>query len=198
MTRTRNLVLAALAFTFAPLGRDCRAAEPSPETATAPAPQVADCPLHAAHLAAGAGTSHGADPDAALRARGDEHMGFPQAATTHHFRLAADGGAIEVTANDPADEVTIARVREHLRHIAAAFAAGDFSIPQAVHAAMPPGAREMAAAGRAIEYGFGELPAGGRVRLVARGEAALAAVHEFLRFQIADHATGDPAAVPHH
>lgn len=35
--------------------------------------------------------------------RGDQMMGFSHDKTTHHFRIYADGGAIEVTANDPND-----------------------------------------------------------------------------------------------
>jgi len=37
----------------------------------------------------------------AVNQHGDQVMGFSHEKTTHHFRLYADGGAIEVTANDP-------------------------------------------------------------------------------------------------
>ncbi|SPE25161.1 conserved exported hypothetical protein [Candidatus Sulfopaludibacter sp. SbA3] len=40
---------------------------------------------------------------AEMNNRGDRVMGFSHEKTTHHFRLYADGGAIEVTANDPRD-----------------------------------------------------------------------------------------------
>ena len=168
------------------------AAEPAAQGTGEPAPT--ECPLHAEHMGAQPPAAHG--HDAELRARGDRHMGFRQDATTHRFVLLADGGAIEVTANDPADRATIDQIRAHLRQVAAAFAAGDYSIPEAVHARVPPGAREMAAAGQAIGFGFSELPAGGRLGLAATSEEALAAVHEFLRFQIADHGTGDPPSPP--
>jgi hypothetical protein len=36
---------------------------------------------------------------------------------------------------------------------------------------------------------------GAQVRVVTRIPEALAAVHEFLRFQIKDHRTGDPLAI---
>jgi hypothetical protein len=42
-----------------------------------------------------------------------------------------------------------------------------------------------------ISYSFEELPAGGRVRIKTTNRDALNAIHEFLRFQIADHHTGD-------
>lgn len=51
-----------------------------------------------------------------------------------------------------------------------------------------------------ISYSFEELPAGGRVRINTRNPDALKAIHEFLRFQIADHHTedmSDIAVAPH-
>jgi hypothetical protein len=110
----------------------------------------------------------------------------------HHFRIAADGGAIEVTSRDAADAETIAAVRSHLRTIAGAFAVGDFSIPSAVHAEEPSGVAAMRAAAADVAFVYQELPTGGRVRIVATSPAAVAAVHDFLRFQIVEHRTGDP------
>ncbi|HXT22324.1 MAG TPA: hypothetical protein VN923_16335 [Thermoanaerobaculia bacterium] len=154
----------------------------------------ADCPLHAAHTGSGGGDAEAAAAHRhAVDARGDVAMGFSQQATEHHFRIAEDGGAIEVTARDAADAATIAQVREHLQQISVAFAGGDFAIPTAVHAQLPPGAAAMGSAGDAVRYRYEELPAGGRVVITAATAETLAAVHEFLRFQIAEHGTGDPA-----
>jgi hypothetical protein len=41
--------------------------------------------------------------------RGDKAMGFTHEKATHHFSLYADGGAIEVNANDPNDTETRGR-----------------------------------------------------------------------------------------
>jgi len=50
---------------------------------------------------------HGGSPHdahhAAVDARGARVMGFDQTRTSHHFRLYQDGGAIDVSANDPDD-----------------------------------------------------------------------------------------------
>jgi hypothetical protein len=40
---------------------------------------------------------------ALMKQQGQVAMGFDQDKATHHFMLTADGGAIEVTAMDPAD-----------------------------------------------------------------------------------------------
>src|SRR5690242_2351567 len=66
------------------------------------------------------------DAHAKMNERGASGMGFSQTATTHHFLLMPDGGVIQVTANDSADEATREHIRMHLTHIAKAFSNGDF------------------------------------------------------------------------
>lgn len=148
-------------------------------------------------LAAAAFAQHDHSPATqhdAMNARGDKAMGFDQDKTTHHFRVLADGGAIEVTANDPKDRDSISQVRMHLGHIAQMFAAGDFSIPHEVHAATPPGAAAMKALRSDLKYTYEEIDRGGRVRIRSANPKAVAAVHDFLRYQIKEHRTGDPLA----
>jgi len=142
----------------------------------------AECPMH---------DRHAAD----VKKHGEEGMGFSQDKTQHHFRLLGDGGAIEVSVADPADTETRERVQHHLDAIAKAFAAGDFQLPMFIHSRTPPGVPVMRRLKGRITYSYEETPAGGRVRVVTKDKQALAAVHAFLRFQIADHRTGDSAAV---
>jgi hypothetical protein len=120
-------------------------------------------------------------------------MGFPHDATTHHFRLLPDGGAIEVTVNDAKDVADLAAIRMHLKHIVMMFSNGDFSIPMFVHGEVLPGTTEMRDRRADITYSFEELPTGGRVRIETANHDALNAIHDFLNFQITDHQTGDPS-----
>lgn len=124
--------------------------------------------------------------------RGDKGMGFSHTKTTHHFRILSNGGAIEVTANDAADQTSRDQIRRHLEQIAKLFAEGNFEIPMFVHDKMPDGAAGMQQMKAKIAYRYEEREMGGRVRIVTSDAAALAAVHDFLRFQIKDHRTGDP------
>src|SRR5438105_2415449 len=124
--------------------------------------------------------------------RGEAVMGFDQRTTTHHFRIAADGGEIDVAANDAADTATIEQIRGHLKHIASMFAGGDFTAPMLVHAQEPPGVKTMKKMGNRISYAFEATERGGVVRISSSSSKARDAIHEFLRFQIKDHATGDP------
>jgi len=123
-------------------------------------------------------------------------MGFDQEATTHHFYLYEDGGAIDVSVKDPADAGNLAAVRRHLQMLPTHFRAGDFSTPEAVHEGTTvAGSADMARLKDKIEYRYAETDRGGRVDIVSRDADALAAVHAFLRFQIADHKTGDPTGI---
>ncbi|MBI1762964.1 MAG: hypothetical protein HYR56_16175 [Acidobacteria bacterium] len=152
------------------------------------------CPLHAQHQAEMTKqASH--DHLAEVNQRGAQAMGFSQTKTTHHFRLYADGGAIEVTARRAKDVASRRQIRQHLQQIAQLFASGDFSKPQHTHAQVPPGVAEMTQLRTDIVYQFEPLPRGGRVRIKTANPDALKAVHEFLRFQITDHQTGDAVAV---
>lgn len=134
------------------------------------------CPMHAQHQSD----------------RGQKGMGFSQEKTTHHFAIARDGGRIQVTANATDDQVTVDQVRNHLRHIAVAFREGDFSIPMFVHEQTPPGVPTMKRLHSAISYEYEGRPAGGAVVIRSKNPEAVAAVQEFLRFQIREHETGDP------
>ena len=144
----------------------------------------------------GAQTNGGHDAHLAeVNARGEAAMGFSQTETAHHFILTRDGGFIQVEVKDPADTANRERIRQHLAHIAQMFTAGDFDTPMLVHARTPPGASAMSRLKAEIVYAFEETELGGRVRINAKSAEALAAVHEFLRFQIEDHQTGDPQTV---
>jgi len=127
--------------------------------------------------------------------RGDHAMGFSHEKTTHHFLLTATGGVIEVTANDANDEMSLRQIRSHLSHIAKMFKEGDFNTPMLVHGEMPPGVDTMRASKAAIDYKFEKVELGGRVNISASSTTDIAAIHEFLRYQITDHQTGDSLEV---
>ena len=154
------------------------------------AQDMQSCLMHEGHMEAA--SQHQAD----VEKHGDQAMGFPHDKTTHHFRLYADGGAIEVTANDSKDSQNTQAIRSHLTHIVSMFSEGNFSIPMFVHGQVPPGVPMMKEERAEISYSFEELPIGGRVRIKTTNPDALKAIHDFLQFQIEDHHTGDAKAVP--
>jgi len=124
--------------------------------------------------------------------RAQQGMGFDQQRTTHRFVIEKDGGTIQVTARDSSDRTSTDQVRGHLRHIASAFANGDFSLPIFIHDTDPPGIGVMKERRSAMTFTFEEIADGGRVVIRTKDAAARDALHDFLRFQIREHHTGDP------
>jgi hypothetical protein len=158
-----------------------------------------DCPMHEQHMAASkaamSGDSHHSASGTALESRGNAEMGFEQSKTRHHFLLRADGGAIQVQANDTQDTMSVDQIRKHFHHIAAAFASGDFQIPMLVHDMIPPGTTAMKRLREKIQYTYEETPTGARVVIKTADPSAIDAVHDFLRYQIHEHETGDPEKI---
>ena len=135
---------------------------------------------------------HGSDKvDEQMNKRGDHIMGFDHTKTTHHFLLQESGGSIEVTANSAADVESSRQIRMHLKHIAMMFADGNFNAPMLIHDQTPPGVPVMQELKDEIKYDFEEIDRGAAVRISTKNPKALKAIHEFLRFQIKEHKTGD-------
>jgi hypothetical protein len=134
--------------------------------------------------------------DDALKQRGTLAMGFDQDKTVHHFLLQRDGGVIVVTAKDPSDAESIAQIRSHFQEIATSFAEGAFNKPVATHGTLPPGAALMTANTSRIQYRYEERAAGASVVIETADTATRDAIHDFLRYQIVEHKTGDPLSPP--
>ena len=147
--------------------------------------------LVAAALCGGLALAQQMDHDKMVRANGDQHMGFSHEKTTHHFELNYDGGVIDVRADDTKDAESIGQIQSHFQHIAQMFSAGNFNVPMLVHGVDVPGTAAMTKIKDQIHWELQRVPRGARINITADNKAARDAVHEFLRFQIADHKTGD-------
>jgi len=150
--------------------------------------QMADCPMHAQHMAQ--------QSKDGVESRHDS-LGVSHEKTHHAFRLFDDGAAIELRANDETDTATIAAVRKHIRTIADQFQANDFSTPMFVHDKTPAGVTTIKELHAQIDFRYEALPAGARIRMTTSNAAALDALHEFMRFQIDEHHSGGSATVEH-
>ena len=129
---------------------------------------------------------------ASMQERGRMAMGVDQYTSTHHFDALPDGGRIELQ-RDVADSAGVAKIRAHIRDIASAFKAGDFSTPAMVHLREVPGTKVMAARRALISYEARDLPRGAELYIRTSDAAARRAIHEFMAFQRGEHhATGMP------
>ena len=133
--------------------------------------------------------SHGAHADShrdsafrAMQMRGRVIMGVDQYTSIHRFDSLPDGGRIELQ-RDRVDSAGTVAIRAHMRAIARAFAAGDFSAPATVHLETVPGVPVMRARRKAIRYETTDLARGAALRIRTRDPQAVAAVHEFLAYQ---------------
>jgi len=79
----------------------------------------------------------------------------------------------------------------HLSHIVKMFSAGNFNVPMFIHDTMPPGSETMSRLKDQIHYQLKETLQGAKIEISSKNEEALKAIHDFLRFQISDHKTGD-------
>ncbi len=134
--------------------------------------------------------------DDMLNQHGDQVMGFSHEKATHHFELTQDGGSIEVRNNDIDDVASRDEIQKHFHHLAQMFAAGNFSAPMLVHDQHDiPGTATMATLKNKLHWQLQDTARGAKLTVVADNKEALDAVHDFLRFQITDHHTGDCSAV---
>ena len=152
--------------------------------------QAHDAGAHAGHAGA-----HEDSAFRAMQARGQEVMGVDQYTSVHHFQSLPDGGRIELQ-RDRDDSVGTAAIRAHLRHIARAFAAGDFGAPFAVHQEAVPGVAVMRARRSAIGYDVSDLPRGAALRIRSADATAIDAVHRFLAYQRREHHAAPGARAP--
>jgi hypothetical protein len=127
---------------------------------------------------------------ALVQARGHRAMGVDQYTSRHQFEPLPDGGRITLT-RDPADTGGGARIRAHMREIAASFQQGNFDLPGFVHDGEVPGTAAMRARRALITYTPDSALGGGQLRIRSRDSIAVAAIHEFLAFQRRDHRAGD-------
>lgn len=122
-------------------------------------------------------------------------MSFDQSAAVHHFLIERSGGTIAISVKQATDEETRSAIRGHLKMIADDFKRGDFSSPFATHGEVPPGVKDMQRFRKDLRYTYEETPDGGRLAIRSGNPRAIAAVHQFLAYQIRAHKTGDPIPV---
>jgi hypothetical protein len=72
---------------------------------------------------------------------------------------------------------------------------GNFNVPMLVHSTTVPGTEPMTRLKDQLHWDLQETPRGARIVITVDNKEALDAVHQFLRFQIEDHKTGNCTAI---
>jgi hypothetical protein len=142
--------------------------EKKKETGAARAAEAASAPLQKG-MAEEAKPRDASPQNGALKAT-RAWMDFDLATTTRRVGLAADGGHIEVIANDQADTALIEQIRTRLRAEAEA----------------------LNTAGSAVTSTFESVDHGGRIRMSTSDQTALQGVHDLLRSELQRGAIREP------
>lgn len=109
----------------------------------------------------------------------------------HHFTLLKNGGTVVAQMKNPKDTQSRDQLRLHMAHMAKMYAEGYFRGPEFIHAQEIPGVAMMKQLKDEIHYEYHDTDLGGQITITSSKEKAIAAVHEFLRFEIKNHQTGD-------
>ena len=126
-----------------------------------------------------------------IRQKGAHVMPFALDRTVHVFDKTDDGGVQRVLVRGDAPE-QLAMIRAHLRDIAQAFSARDFSKPTHIHGADMPGLADMQAAkADELTANYRELDDGAEITYSSHSPKVIAAIHQWFDAQLRDH--GDDA-----
>ncbi len=132
----------------------------------------------------------------AITVYGSDAIKLNREKVTYGFKLLPNGGAIEITSNDPSDVATRDAVRQHVAKIATMLEEGNFSIGPPINDQKTPGVDTMQRLKGRLYYAPENLPNGGRVQITTENSEALKAIHEFVRFQIQEHKRGESLPEP--
>ncbi len=123
-----------------------------------------------------------------VQQRGSQVMPFALDKTLHIFTKSAGGGVQQVVAKNAGDGEQIGLIRQHLIHLAAGFARGDFSGPRRIHGDEMPGVQALSAAAGQVVYQYRELPNGAEIEYQSADPALVEAIHAYFEAQLSDHA----------
>jgi hypothetical protein len=130
---------------------------------------------------------HAQTPQQHVHSMAHSVMPFDMAKTLHIFRMTAIGGVQSVVAKDAGASDQIAMIRQHLRHEATQFEAGNYADPAALHGADMPGLKEVQAGARSISVSFAELPSGASITFEAQDIHLITAIHRWFGAQLSEH-----------
>jgi hypothetical protein len=119
--------------------------------------------------------------------RGNIAMGFNQSKIMHHFTATPTGGEIMIVALNSSDNNTIKQIRNHVLDIQKEFSQGNFTKPFFIHAQQVPGTKLMAEKKDLIRYSIKQINDGSILLLTTNDQQLIAAIHQFIAFQTAQH-----------
>jgi len=138
-------------------------------------------------LLSGCATNAQQGRQAMVHEMGRQVMPFDLEKTRHIFEMTERGGIQQVIARDPKDTGQIALIRQHLRHEAMRFMAGDFSDPTSLHGSDMPGVRELSENSAHVTIEYSDLENGGQLTFATADAGLITAIHRWFGAQLSDH-----------
>jgi hypothetical protein len=121
---------------------------------------------------------------------------FDKTRTKLHFELLPNGGAIDLTAKSPPNAKTEEELQALAQYISASLASGNFALQIFVEPVAPPNLPQLTKHKDDFAYQIEKVANTTRIRIATTDMVALQALHDFLRFEIVAHKTGDSMADP--
>ncbi len=135
------------------------------------------------------------DPMDALNARFSRVLGVSVEKVVLHFYLVKNGGVIDLTAKDPKDSITVNAIQKYLQNQKELWEKGKESAVTHIHERPPEAAATMRKLRNDITFYTAKTDAGAVLRMFSINDQARGAIQDYLKFEIAEHKTGDSPTV---
>lgn len=133
--------------------------------------------------------------DNSFNTRFSKALGTDVDKVVQHYYLVKNGGVIEFTAKDPADNATIATVQKYLEAQKDLFEKGKAEADAEIYGKIPDGLPALKKLRNEITFFAVNTDSGAALRMFSVNEQARQAIQDFMKFQINEHKTGDPLQV---
>lgn len=134
------------------------------------------------------------DPTQEMNARFSKALGVSLDKIALHYYLVKNGGVIELASKDPNDTVTIEAIQKYLQTQKDLWEKGKDTVTE-VHAKAPESANIMRKLRNDITFYTAKTDAGAVLRMFSINDQARGAIQDYLKFEIAEHKTGDSPTV---
>lgn len=135
------------------------------------------------------------EPDPEMNSRFSHALGVSVDKVNLHFYLVKNGGVIELAAKDPNDSATVGTIQKYLQNQKELWEKGKENAVTEVHAKPPESANIMRKLRNEITFYMAKTDNGGVLRMFSINEQAKNAIQDYLRFEIAEHKTGDSPTI---
>jgi hypothetical protein len=135
-----------------------------------------------------------ADPTQDVNARFSRSLGVSLDKIVLHFYLVKNGGVVEITAKDPGDTATVTAIQKYLQTQKELWEKGKDPVTE-IHGKAPDSAAVMRKLRNDITFYMAKTDEGAVLRMFSINDQARGAIQDYLKFEIAEHKTGDSPTI---